>query len=63
MNNRLIKSYTSRRYRVELYETPYGKYVVQYDKANDELQHSEDIEDFNLASFMFEMKCTELEGM
>ncbi len=59
--NRLIKSLTTGKFKVELYETPEG-YQIQFDTNRGDVKQSETINDFNMAAFMFEAKIQELEG-
>jgi hypothetical protein len=61
-DSKLIKAYTSGRYRVELHEEGQG-YKVKYEaKRHGEVQSSETIKDYNTASFLFDLKIDEFEG-
>lgn len=58
-----IKAYTTRRYTVELYETSNLSYIVKYENhLLGEPHYSELLSDYNMASYMFDLKCEELQG-
>lgn len=61
--DKLIKALTTSRYKVELIETDNAQYIVQYEaKRYGERQYSEPVNDYNTASFLFDLKVDELEG-
>lgn len=58
----VLKAYTTKRYSVSLYETSSGKYLITYENTHNEPQHSEILSDYNMASYMFDLKIDKLEG-
>lgn len=63
VQNKLLKSVSKKRYDVGLYEKPTGAYVIVFeDTANETTHASEIIQDYNMASFMFDLKVQDLEG-
>jgi hypothetical protein len=60
--DKIIKAYTTKRYTVELYETTGNSYIIKYENTYSEAQYSEILNDYNMASYMFELKIDELEG-
>jgi hypothetical protein len=62
-NDKVIKALNTSKYSIELVETPSHMYVVQYEaKRYGERQYSEPVNDYNTASFLFDLKIEELEG-
>jgi hypothetical protein len=60
--NKLIKAFENPRYRVELHEVNH-KYIIAYESSKyHAINYSEAISDYNMASYLFELKLTELEG-
>lgn len=61
--DKLVKSLTTKNFRVELLETDTGGYIVAYEsKRFGDRQYSETVKDYKLASFLFDLKANELEG-
>ena len=62
MNSRLIKSYETPKFKIELLEMNYS-YVIKYENNSFHgVNYSEQIKDFKIASELFNMKLDELEG-
>lgn len=58
-----IKAFNNKRFSVELLQASNNVYTIKYEnKRLGEPQYSENIYDFNTASFLFDLKIEELEG-
>jgi hypothetical protein len=60
--DKTIKAYNTKRFKVELYETTGNSYIIKYENTYSEAQYSEVLNDYNMASYLFDLKIDELEG-
>lgn len=60
-NLKIVKLIGTKSYEVEMLEGNAG-YYIRYERRGDESEYSELIGDFNLASFLFDLKVSELAG-
>ena len=60
----LIKALCTKRYKIELFQTPNDAYVIKYENNSYHgVNYSEIINDYKIASELFDMKTDELEGI
>jgi hypothetical protein len=59
--SKTIKMIGRKNFIVELVELDSGLYCVRHE-VNEKMHFSESIQDFNLASYLFDLKLQELEG-
>jgi hypothetical protein len=60
-----IKQISTSKYEIAIIELPDGRYCVFYGRPEDPLDKytaSEEFRDYNIASYMFDIKLQELEG-
>lgn len=63
-DSKLIKAFSNKRFRIELYQTPEDQYVIKYDtNSYHGVNYSEMIKDYKIASQLFDMKLDELDGI
>lgn len=63
MNDQLIKSINTNRYNIELFQTNNDKYIIKYENNKFHgVNYSELINDYKIASYLFDLKIEELEG-
>ena len=58
---KLVKMLGNKHFCVEMFELENGHYFIRTESGN-EAELSESIEDFNTASFLFDLRVQELEG-
>lgn len=63
ITDKLLKAINTSKFKIELVETEDNKFIVQYESNRfGERKQSEPVNDYNTASFIFDLKVEELEG-
>lgn len=61
MNAKVIKMIGTKNFVLSLYESVSGRYYIEYEHK-EKVTMSEPMDDFNNASYLFDLKLQELEG-